>query len=81
MLNHQTHGMQTNKNPPNFQTNNYMLKSKGAIKKDLSSFYDIKDVEVSNLTYDQINTSTACNRNSNSNHSSPLQPRRGMYCI
>ena len=47
-------------------------------KHNINSFYNnIKDVDGSRMNYDHNDTPNACNKNSNSNHSSPLQPRRG----
>ena len=79
---HTTNGIQVNQsksNLQNYQNTNFMLNNMGAITKDkqMSSLYSIKDIEASKINYDQTDASTACNRNSHSNHSSPLQPRRG----
>ena len=79
----QTSGMDVNQhngNIQNYQNTNFMLNNLGAISKEkhrVNSLYNFKDSEASKAKNDPIGTSTACNRNSNSNQSSPLQPRRG----
>lgn len=84
---HQSNGIQVNQNNcnvKNYQSTNFMLNNIGGTKRkekhNTNSFYNnIKDVDGSKMNYDYTDTSTACNKNSNSNHSSPLQPRRGKY--
>ena len=71
---------QHNGNIQNYQNPNFMLNNMGAISKEkrhVNSLYNLKDLEASKAKMDSIGTSSACNRNSNSNQSSPLQPRRG----
>ena len=81
-LTNQANGIQVNKtncNLQGYQTTNFMLNNLGANTKDKhsSSLIKVNEKGVNKLDYDQSDTSSACNKNSNSNHSSPLQPRRG----
>ena len=77
-------GSQLNGNIQKYQNTNFMLTNKGNLTKDkqhLNSMYNYKDLETSKAKFDQEPTSFACNRSSNGNQNSPLQPRRGKLFL
>ena len=72
---------QHNGNIQKYQNTNFILDSIPRDKHHVNSLYNYKDLETSKARHDLDCGSIACNRNSNGNQNSPLQPRRGKFSV
>ena len=81
-LTNQTNGSQvnqTNYNLQKYHSTNFMLNNLEVNAKDKPLTMQTIDKGIGKIDHDQSAASSACNKSSKSNHSSPLQSRRGKH--